>query len=106
MPQDTDEAPQQIHWLLRLAFGVLGATATLSGPWLRAFTAMTGPPDDIASRDLPVLAIWFAIAGWGAVWLISVLVVTYQRETNPVSLAVTALGILGAFAGISVLVHT
>ncbi len=97
-------ANQEIHWVLRLFFGLLGATAALSGPALRAYTSLAGAPDDASSRGLPLLEIGVFLAGWGAVWLISAIVVAYQKETNVTALAVTALGIPGTFAGISVLV--
>lgn len=96
-------APRVLPWSLRLTFGVLGATATLSGPALRAYVLASRPPEDAVERGLPLDPLIFLIAGWGAVWLMSILAVTYQRETNVVSLAVTALGIPGTFAGLSVL---
>ena len=95
--------PRVLPWLLRMTFGVLGATAALSGSALRAYVLASRPPQDAVERGLPIDPIFFLIAGWGAVWLMSILAVTYQRETNVLSLAVTALGIPGTFAGLSVL---
>lgn len=104
MPDATPHPDTEIHWAVRLLFGLLGATATLSGPALRAYASLSAAPADASSRDLPLFQMGAFLAGWGAVWLISVLVVAYQRETHIVALAVTALGIPGTFAGISVLI--
>ena len=103
MSAPSASSTQEIHWAVRLVFGFLGATAALSGPALSAYVSLRELPDDAVSRGLPLFQMVAFLAGWGAVWLISVLVVAYQKETNHVALAVTALGIPGTFAGISVL---
>ena len=93
----------EIHWGLRLFVGFLGATASLSGPALNAYNALAAAPDDASSRGLPIIPMITVLSGWGAVWLLSIVVVTYHKETHVVALAVTALGLPGAFVGLSLL---